>query len=221
MERRRLLVTGCGRSGTAYAALVWRALGLDVRHEMPTPPHGTMGADGAASWYMAVDDPHPPYGPSAADYAFDLVVHQVRHPLLVVPSVAQFVLNNPPSWRYIRRNAPQVRPRVRDRLRPRTDRLLLTAMRYWYHWNLLAARKAHDTVTLEQLPSALPRLCDRLGIPFDPAAVASVPSTVNERSHYVDGPRWTVTWPDLDRLDASLGPAIRHLAGSYGYDVRS
>src|SRR6185369_5544548 len=76
MERRKLLITGCGRSGTMYASAVWRSQGLDISHENPTPPNGQMGKDGIASWYMAVNDLKPPFGPSASEYEFDFVIHQ-------------------------------------------------------------------------------------------------------------------------------------------------
>ena len=218
MERRKLLVTGCGRSGTAYASIVWRAAGLDVRHEMPVPPHGTMGKDGMVSWYMAVEDPHPPYGPSRCDFTFDLVIQQVRHPLAVIPSAAQFLLNHDASRIYIERNAPQTRPPLRDSLRPRKNRLLLQAMRYWYHWNLLAAAKADETVCVERLIPSLSRLCRRLGVPLDAAAVDAIPTDLNSRSHYVDQPHWTVGWNDLARLDRDLCRKVRELAESYGYD---
>ena len=44
--RRKLLVTGCARSGTLYTTMALRALGLDVRHERPIWPNGRMGRDG-------------------------------------------------------------------------------------------------------------------------------------------------------------------------------
>ena len=217
MERRKLLVTGCGRSGTAYAAVVWRAVGLDVRHEMPVPPHGTMGKDGIASWYMAVDDPHPPYGPSARGYVFDVVIHQVRHPLLVIPSVAQFILNNPESRTYIERNAPATRLGFRDVFRRRRDRLLLQAMRYWFHWNSLAAAKAQETVQVERLIPSLPRLCERLGVPLPSESIAGIATDINARSNYVDEAPWSVDWSDLERLDDRLSRDVAALATSYGY----
>ena len=58
--KKKLLVTGCGRSGTLYITSYFQKLGLDVRHENPIPPNGVMGNDGMLSWYMAVDDPNPP-----------------------------------------------------------------------------------------------------------------------------------------------------------------
>ena len=91
-EHRKLLITGCGRSGTLYATELWRALGLDIQHERPVPPNGVMGEDGVASWFLAVDDPEPPSGPSTQNYEFGITIHQVREPLKVIASVAQFIL---------------------------------------------------------------------------------------------------------------------------------
>ena len=72
-----------------YASEVWKTQGLDITHENPLPPNGSMGKAGIASWYMAVNDPDPPFGPSACNYQFDFVIHQVRDPLKVIASVAQ------------------------------------------------------------------------------------------------------------------------------------
>src|SRR5687768_4502287 len=159
MERRKLLVTGCGRSGTLYASEVWKRQGLDVSHENPLPPNGWMGKDGIASWYMAVDDPNPPFGPSGAGYEFDFVIHQVRHPLKVIASVAQFVLKDPLSFDYIERNAPQTRLRSPENLMPPKEQSLLRAARYWYYWNLVAHAKADVTVPVENLIASLAEIC--------------------------------------------------------------
>ena len=168
---------------------------------------------------MVVDDPKPPYGPSARDYEFDLVVHQVRNPLQVIPSVAQFVLRNPPSLRYIQQHCRETRLAWRERLRGRKRALLIQAARYWYHWNLLAEAKAREglRIQVERLIDELPRLCERLGVVCTPGAAASVPTNANARHHYVDGEPWTVTWSQLEDLDPSLCARVRALATSYGY----
>jgi hypothetical protein len=219
MERRRLLVTGCGRSGTLYASAVWQAVGLDVRHEMPVPPNGVMGEDGIASWYMAVDDPEPPYGPSARGYTFDLVIHLVRNPLEVIPSVAQFVLRNPPSLRYIERNARGTRLDPLDRLRGGKRALLLQAARYWHEWNLLAEVKAAGgaRVQVEALTAQLPCLCERLGVTYRPGCADAISRKTNARHHYVDEKPWTLNWPELEKLDGPLSGKVRRLASTYGY----
>ncbi|NIV72651.1 MAG: hypothetical protein GWN16_16230, partial [Calditrichae bacterium] len=152
MERKKLLITGCGRSGTFYAAEVWRSLGLDIRHERPIKPHGKMGEDGVASWLMAANDPNPPFGPSAVDYEFEVIVHQVRHPLKVIASVAQFILAKGQfAPDYIERNVPRTRIHSDEQILDEKQQHILEAARYWYYWNLLACKKATHMVQIEQL----------------------------------------------------------------------
>ncbi|UCF95035.1 MAG: hypothetical protein JSW39_13080, partial [Desulfobacterales bacterium] len=158
MESRRLLITGCGRSGTLFATALWRALGLDIRHERPVHPNGVIGADGMASWFMAVNDPAPPSGPSARDYDFDVVIHQVRHPLKVIASVAQFILKEGKrAPGYIERNVPATKlsPDEQKYL-DHKQQLILQAARYWYHWNIMAEAKADVMVKIEDLDRHLP-----------------------------------------------------------------
>ncbi|MBW2170715.1 MAG: hypothetical protein JRF69_01840 [Deltaproteobacteria bacterium] len=218
MERKKLLITGCGRSGTLYTTEVWRSLGLDIRHERPIPTHGSMGRDGAASWFMAVDDRNPPFGPSTAGYKFDFVLHVVRNPLKVIASVAQFILQKgAPSPEYIERHAPETRLSFEERTLEPKQQFILRAARYWYHWNLLAEAKADQTFQVEQLASALPGLCDHLGVEYRPGQADKVPKDTNARWHYLREEPWVVNWADIEALDPSLCNEIRHLAASYGY----
>ena len=217
MERRKLLVTGCGRSGTLYASEVWKGQGLDVRHENPLPPNGCMGKDGIASWYMAVDDPNPPFGPSAAGYEFDFVLHQVRHPLKVIASVAQFVLEDPLSRDYIERNAPQTRLLAAECSMPRKEQSLLQASRYWYYWNRLAHAKANMRVQVENLIASLAEICSRLGISYTPKVADEVSTSTHGRYLYLNEAYWVITWEDIETLDRELCQKILDLATTYGY----
>jgi len=218
VERKKLLVTGCGRSGSLYTAEVWRSLGLDIRHERPIGPHGSMGRDGAASWFMAVDDTNPPFGPGTTGYQFEFVLHVVRHPLKVIASVAQFILQKGvPSPEYIEKHAPRTRLTFEERALEPKQQLILRAARYWYHWNQLAEGKADQTLQVEQLASALPGLCDQLGVEYRPGHVEKIPKNTNARWQYVKEEPWVVEWADIEALDPSLCMDICHLATFYGY----
>src|SRR6185369_1461945 len=217
MERRKLLITGCGRSGTMYASAVWRSQGLDISHENPTPPNGQMGKDGIASWYMAVNDLKALFGPSASEYEFDFVIHQVRHPLKVIASVAQFVLRDALSRDYIERNAPETRLNPRERQMPDCDQLILQASRYWLYWNLLACEKSSLTIKVEDLAASVEELCARLNIAFVPGVAETVSANTHGRYLYINDPYWTVDWDDIARLDRDLCNRIRALAEVYGY----
>lgn len=218
MERKKLLITGCGRSGTFYATEVWRSLGLDIRHERPIPPHGCMGEHGVASWFLAVDDPNPPFGPSAAGYKFDCVLHLVRHPLKVIASMAQFILRKGlSSPEYIEHHAPETQLRFEERALEPKQQLILRAARYWYHWNSLAQAKADETIQVEQLIPELPRLCELFGVEHKPGVAEKISKNTNARWQYVREDPWIVEWTDIETLDSALSNRIRELAAYYGY----
>jgi hypothetical protein len=221
----RVLVTGCGRSGTRYLSFVLRRLGLDVGHER-------VGRDGVISWALAVVDDEPPWGPSGRDLSFDIVLHQVREPLRVMNSAATF---KDESWRFIARHVPC----------PATAPLPLRAAAYWYHWNVAAERNASLTYRIEDLPRALPEICRLLDVAYDPAVLQRVPENVNTRSagrlfHFAEEgserlrlemPAWarrTITRPsaatpvtfgfdDVRALDAALCDLVVEKARAYGY----
>jgi|GEM_PF-2503321 len=215
--RRKLLVTGCARSGTLYTTMALRALGLDVRHERPIWPNGRMGRDGMVSWYMAVDDPRPPHGPGAPGFVFDFILHQTRDPLTVIPSVAQFILRYPRVRRYVERNLPGL-CRPDDARLPQQERLMAEAARYWLRWNLCAEKKADARVAVERLGAYLPELCAVLGVEYRPEAIAAIPADVNRRRRYVKREQpWILTWNELERIDAPACMQVRELAVKYGY----
>jgi hypothetical protein len=178
-----------------------------------------MGRDGAASWFMAVDDTNPPFGPGTGGYQFEFVLHIVRHPLKVVASVAQFILQHgAPSPEYIERHAPETRLTFDERrtLEPK-QQLILRAARYWYHWNQMAEEKADQTIQIEQLVASLPDLCNQLGVEYRPEHVDKIPKNTNARWRYVREEPWTLEWTELEALDPGLTNDIRGLAASYGY----
>ena len=80
--RPKVLITGCGRSGTSYMSSLMRKTGLDM-------PHEVMGRDGMVGWQQARDTS-----------GFDIVLHQVRHPLRAISSAQTIRIG---SWRIIRR----------------------------------------------------------------------------------------------------------------------
>lgn len=220
-ESRKLLITGCGRSGTLYAAELWRALGLDIRHERPVPPNGVMGADGMSSWFLAVDDPEVPSGPSGINYDFVVVIQQVRHPLKVIASVAQFILKEGErAPDFIERNVPEIKltPDERENLASK-EQLVLEASRYWYYWNKISETKADKILKLEELEYELPELTDLVGVEYQPEVLENISKETNARNWHVQDEPWVVNWDEIKRLDPKIYEEIRNLGASYGYDI--
>jgi len=220
MQSRKLLITGCGRSGTLYATELWRALDLDIRHERPVPPNGVMGDDGMASWFMAADDPITPSGPSALDYKFDFTIHQVRHPLKVIASVAQFIIREGQrAPDFIKRNIPEFILFDNEKLLlDEKQQLILRAANYWYHWNLLTEKKADYLVQVENLDSTLPDLCNLVGVDYKPDITRKIPNNINERRFHIQDEPWEIEWDDIKCLDQQLYENVRTLAASYDYN---
>lgn len=217
IEQRKLLITGCARSGTLYASRLWQALGLDIRHERPVPPDGRMGKDGIASWLMAVKDPCPPYGPSALKFNFDFIIHQVRHPLKVIPSIAQFIIRaNGRGKKYILTNCPEVELNTEQKALEPHEQWILQAALYWHYWNLMVENIATVTVSLENLSARLPLLCEMLGIQYNSNVVETIPKNINSRTFYIKEKPWKLEWGNLEKLHPPLTEKIKLQASRYG-----
>ncbi len=219
----KVLVTGCGRSGTKFTALLLRRLGLDVRHEK-------LGRDGIAAWPLAVRTSTTPWCPVVAPERFGEIFHQVRDPLEVICSVASF---KPDSWAYVyaHTSASGAEP------------LVLRGARYWLEWNEHAERIATWRYRIEDIVAVFDELCERLDVTADRSTLERLPADTNTRRygrafHYYDeisarlrlrrietvahavarpreGPE--VSWSTLERLDPSLAARVRAKAEAYGY----
>jgi hypothetical protein len=201
---KRFIVTGCPRSGTAYAAALFSALGVRCDHERVfgvaqaagERPVVWDGAEGDSS-FLAV-----PFLPVDGT----VVLHQVRHPLEFARSIVGTALlsdhrRDKPFPAAIRRHAPEVYEPARQ---PERAALM------WTIWNTRAEAHADITYRIEDLDVALlVRLCEflELDVSEDKAAAAldQVPKDTNRRN------RWEkVTW-------ARIAPIAADLAAHYGY----
>jgi hypothetical protein len=136
-----LLITGCPRSGTKYVSHLLTELGREIGHEK-------MGRHGIASWCMAVQAQKAPWGPAREHHhTFDVILHQVRNPKVVIPSMSTL---KDQSWEFVYEHTPC----------DRTEPLVLRAAKAWYHWNLHAQSVAHWRYRVEQLEDAFPEFCE-------------------------------------------------------------
>jgi hypothetical protein len=226
-EKGLILVTGCGRSGTKYTAELLQRVGLDVLHEK-------MGADGIATWCMAVDSCDSPWGGGRHDLKFKTILHQVRHPLKVIPSLTTFTAR---SWQFIERYVPC----------PQSDPVILRAAKYWYYWNLEAEKIASWRYRIEALPQIFDEFCRRLGVEPRREALAQTSTMTNSRKtrpefqflrqlldrlhlgqsstalEFIYDPQWgyldgvEFTWDVLEGHAPGWSQRIRETATRYGY----
>jgi len=184
------LITGCGRSGTKYMATVLRRCGLDVGHEQ-------MGRDGIVSSYYCFKVKRYPGRHLVPRPAFDVVLHQVRHPLRSIASI-----QTGHSWRWTCQFLP-VGPKAP---------LLRRACYNWLVFNEEAERQAALTYRIEALEAAWPDLQRLLGFEADYGLIADIPKDINTRRHTA------VSWADVRQAAPKVYGRIWAAARRYGYE---
>lgn len=195
----KLLVTGCGRSGTNYTAEVLGHSGYDIHHERP-------GADGCVSWPMAVNS-YSPWGPLSND-TFQHIFHQVRNPLNVINS---WVVNlddlTRDEWKFIRKHIPEIKE---------SDSIFVSAVKYWIYWNLIAETKAEWRYKIEEFDEILPEFMERSGIIIDMDQLQYIARNYNTWKEITI----KLTWEKLKReLPEELYFQLESLASKYGYSI--
>ena len=203
---KRFIVTGCPRSGTAYAAALFTELGVRCDHEtvfgieqaLGKAPVNWNGAQGDSS-FVAV-----PFLPLADDI---VVLHQVRHPLNFARSVVGIGFlsekrRGKPWPSVVEKHAPQVYG---------PDRQAERAAMLWRVWNTEVEQHADITYRLEDYDTALVmRLAELLELDITEeqaaAALERVPRTTNQKYRHE-----RVPWSRIE-------PIVGELAAHYGYE---
>ena len=216
---RPFVVTGCGRSGTLYASMLLRGLGVACGHEEVFHPmlatfKGFGDAEGDASW-LAV-----PFIRSLPPSA--VVLHQVRDPLAVCASFTAmgFFQTGPLGLR-----SPRHRPFVRFLRRHQPDAFRTAnpqsgAARHWLDWNRKTEADAcargldYARYRIEDMtPDGWVEMLERVGVSRDRdtvrAPLEQVPTTANHRK--------SIRTFDPCVLDDGLRAELTTLAEAYGY----
>lgn len=81
MEKKKFLIIGHPRSGTAYMAYLFNLLGFNIGHE-------TMGVDGISSWMFAVkaNQVYTDESLNRKNFDFEYIIMNIRNPLKIVSS---------------------------------------------------------------------------------------------------------------------------------------
>lgn len=190
------LVTGCGRSGTHFIARFLELNGLDIGHEVT-------GAEGAVGWLCA-----SPAFCEERGAVFTKKAHQIRHPANAIRSILTM---NGNAYRYFSRYVPEIQ---------HPDRII-SAARYWVHWNRLALDGAELSVRLEDFQLApdetVRTLSDFFGRDLNPCLIgfaeryADSRKSRREYAHDLDLAR-------VQRNDPATWAELERLAHRFGYD---
>lgn len=193
-----ILVTGTGRSGTHYTAVVMQKLGLDI-------PHEAVGKDGSASWKHIVSGTFEVRKKRVHRVTeinsggFDTILHQVRTPLKVIASMQTFSAF---TWDYMAKFIEL------DRSAPQTRQ----AMQAYLHWNRLIEKKAQWRFQIEQLEQVFPEFCKRIGVELQPFPEIDHSSRDSRTKRYTP-----LSWDDLRVIDPDLTKQLQEMAAGYGY----
>lgn len=185
----RILITGCGRSGTKFTSHLIKNLGLNVKHEKP-------GKNGTIDWHLA-----PILKNIHSD--FNVILHQVRHPIKVISS-----MQNTNSWKYIEKFLPQTKNKD----------IIHRSMIYWFKWNQMVEPYAHFRYQLEEIEEEIVfnEICKLLKVKADKSCITKTknnPRNFNKRNHS------NLNWSVLQKKDAKLTEKIKELAKKYKYKI--
>lgn len=192
-----ILITGVARSGTMYTWKLLSSAGLDIGHE------DRLGIDGIVSWEWAVlDDQYPSWHEVGPQPKFDVILHQVRDPLMTINSFCTPSINQE-SWDYLYRHIP---------IDPEAP-LLQRAAEAWYWWSLMARRRASWSYQVETLPCNRKVFSEKAGIrELTSEEILKIPTNVNATRYERPGH----TWKDIEAV-TPLYKRIVSLTKRYGY----
>lgn len=208
-----LLVLSAGRSGSGYIATVLTRAGLPCGHEAHYNLTGLHESDHRAeSSWLAL--------PRVEDGHFDgPVVHQVRHPLSVLSSLANGILLRTREQPYRRFREAHTSIPAPPYTAPPSDWLTWFAD-HLLEWNERCQQQVADrggfTYRVERLTTEdVLGMFELAGVTPDPRKVArAVRGTPNRINQHGGGP--DVTWLDLPALQAVR---LQRWAVSVGYPV--
>jgi len=191
----RLLVTGCGRSGTMWMAAALSSTGLDCGHERAfTPGYGGSAPRwGEGDWTAEGSGHGAPFTPLPGTH----VVHLVRHPVHVVSSALHRSRDGlgraPQSREFVLRHLPHLGT-ISDPLE--------RAARSWIDWNSLVV--SAEVVRLDAAGAGW--VTARARMVDGDARPARLPEPMNAASRR---PR-PVSWSRLARVPGMVEAARRY-----------
>ena len=201
-----LLLTGCGCSGTKYISELLKKNGIDVGHDFD--PIGKMGFVSNAIvnnevWiYDRKKYPSEALKEKILLSKFSNIIHIVRHPLLVIPSLITKWKKRNKIWLHIKKGA----------LDSEKDKNIniLNAMKYWLYHNRHIAKYTKKIIKLEDVLQNSNTLDKYLN--------KSIKNKVNEKIN-ASGTKNNLDWNSLFEVDNHITNEIIKLCNIYGYET--
>lgn len=152
----KLLISGCGRSGTKYITKLLNELNVIAFHEVQETK-----CEVIVDWHLLCNNPFKEIP----------MIHQVRDPLKTISSVTKI---SSVSWDLIKEKIPI----------EKTDSTILKAMKYYYHWNKLAQTQSLYTYRVENIENEIEKILELVGVKeYDKSIIDNIPKNVNTRKH--------------------------------------
>jgi hypothetical protein len=204
---KKIIITGCPRSGTGYMAEVLTRSGLQCGHEnvfdLECKPF-TIQAD--SSWLAA---------PRLFAHGRDYVVHLTRHPLLVIESLLRIGFWHHAASRPYRKFVIQYTGKL-------SCSPLMQSMYLWVSWSTMAETYADKRLKVETLTAKdIAGILRTAGVQPDigkvSAALLNVPRNWNTKDRgFGSGP---LTAGALQAANSALYDTMRTMAEGYGYEL--
>jgi hypothetical protein len=222
--KRKLLVTGCGRSGTKYTAAVLRKAGFDIAHEQMRT-EGTVSAPFVGYTHPVAGQVQFGYfqrfghtaGECPNDFLFEQVWHQTRDPLKVIGSIRDMMPLTVKRWARWAFDQPVGTKQIGD---------LKWAAMHWLITNTMAESIADWHYRIEDIESVWPEMLERLELKEQP--LPKVSKTINRclrnGKHMGFRPAKEVyaeitypTWDDIAEVLPDNVEQMKERAAAYGY----
>lgn len=205
MMKKKLLITGCGRSGTAYIRKVLNAANLKFAHEQWQGRNKIFNLSkinhGLVDWHLPFEE---------EKNKFQYIFHQIRHPIQQISS-AQTISNE--SWDFIENRIPI----------QKEDSLLLKCMKWWYFWNKKSLNISDYSYSVEKLSQEnsleqklfLMELYKIYNKKFD----INIFQKINKKENTRVGKFTNISKQDLFKENEVLATKIEIFAKDFGYEL--
>ena len=215
---KRTLIIGTPRSGTSYISELVAPFGIDIGHEK-------MGRDGMVDWEATFWDKEPSYVREPSDQNifmsdFDIVFHQVRHP---IPTIESMHIVDENNWVKARACVEQINV---------SDSKLLACMKFYYYYNLKAEKEAGYQYRIENIKNCIVPMLELIGIEVSSEVKLDIFKCISRKFTNSNSQRFSrplkrgesqyenVTWELMEKEDKELAIKIKAMARNYGYIIK-